>query len=72
MVMLTVCLAQWNIMYGSMLPTTVLLDKHDIVQGFDFWKTDSRTRVITRFFNVMVGKIKEEVFEFPQQASSKF
>ena len=66
---LTVCFEQWNIMYHSVIPTTILLNKDNVIQGYDFWKTDARTRVITRFFNIMLGKIDSKVFDFPQQKS---
>ena len=34
--------------------------------GYDFWGKERRTKVVTRFFNIAVGKMNEEVFiDFP-------
>ncbi len=52
-------------MYQGMIPVKLLLDKSNIVQGYDFWGTDERTYVITRFFNIILGKIDAKVFDFP-------
>jgi hypothetical protein len=56
---------QWNIMFQGTIPAKILLDKNDVVQGYDYWGTEARTYVITRFFNIILGKIGSEVFDFP-------
>lgn len=44
---------------------TVLVDAGDRVVGYEYFSPVKRTRVITNFFNVKVGKIDAEVFDFP-------
>ncbi|MCJ1403214.1 hypothetical protein MMC11_006437 [Xylographa trunciseda] len=55
----------WNIMYQESIPVTLLLSQKNVVQGYDFWATNMRTYVVTRFFNILIGKIDAEVFDFP-------
>ena len=52
-------------MFHGAIPAKVLLDKNDVVQGYDYWSTNERTYVVTRFFNIILGKIDENVFDFP-------
>ena len=52
-------------MFQGVMSTRVLLDKDEVVQGYDLWGPDSRTYVVTRFFNIIVGEIDAEVFDFP-------
>ena len=44
------------------------VDAHGVLAGYDFWGLDQRTYVITRFFDVVVGKIAADVFVFPKAA----
>ena len=36
-----------------------------MVVGYDYFAPDERTRVVTRFFDIVVGPIDQDVFEFP-------
>ena len=56
---------QWNFLFADMIPVTVYLDDQTppVVQGFDFWGTEERTKVVTRFFAHKSGEIGKEVFE---------
>ena len=54
-------------MYAGTIPATVLVDEQNIVQGYDFWSPNRRTYVITRFFNIAIGKIAADVFDFPER-----
>ena len=56
---------QWNIMFQGAIPAKILLDKNDVVQGYDYWGTELRTYAVTRFFNIILGKIDAKVFDFP-------
>ena len=57
--------SQWNIMFQGAIPAKILLDKNDIIQGYDYWGTELRTYAVTRFFNIILGKIDAKVFDFP-------
>lgn len=52
-------------MYQGVIPVTVLLDQNNVIQGYDFWSKVRRTYVVTRFFNIIVGPINGNVFDFP-------
>ncbi len=36
-----------------------------VVVGYDFFSPERRTRVITRFFNIIVGETDRALFAFP-------
>jgi len=55
----------WNVMYQGAIPVTLLLDQKNVVQGYDFWVTNTGAYVVTRFFNILIGEISAEIFEFP-------
>ena len=57
--------SQWNIMFQGAIPAKILLDKNGVVQGYDYWGTELRTYAVTRFFNIILGKIDAKVFDFP-------
>ena len=44
---------------------TVLVDAEDRVVGYEYFSPVRRTRVITNFFNIKVGRIDPGVFDFP-------
>jgi hypothetical protein len=48
------------------LPARVYLDVENVVRGYDFYDTASRTGVVTRFFNIQVGELDDSIFEFPR------
>ena len=52
-------------MFQGAIPAKILLDKNDVVQGYDYWGTELRTYAVTRFFNTILGKIDAKVFDFP-------
>jgi hypothetical protein len=52
-------------MFQGAIPTRVLLDQDHVIRGYDFWAADARTYVVTRFFNIIVGTLNSDVFEFP-------
>jgi hypothetical protein len=52
-------------LFQGAIPAKILLDKNDVIQGYDYWGTAQRTYVITRFFNIILGTIRSEVFDFP-------
>jgi hypothetical protein len=58
---------QWDILYQGVMPVTVLLDKENVVQGYDFIGSETRARAITRFFNIILGPFGSDVFDFPCQ-----
>ncbi|KAJ9639322.1 hypothetical protein H2199_006355 [Coniosporium tulheliwenetii] len=60
--------ASWNIMYGGGIPVTVYLDACNTLVGWDSFINGSRTRIITRFFNIVIGKLDPKYFCFPMQA----
>ena len=62
---LLLVLLQWNIMFQGAIPAKILLDRNDVVQGYDYWGTELRTYAVTRFFNIILGKIDAKVFDFP-------
>ena len=53
-------------MCATQLPVTLLLDGNITICGYDFWSPDERTYVITRFFNIVIGELNAELFDFPQ------
>ena len=53
-------------MYESAGPVTVYLDASGIVVGYDFYDVTTRTGIVTRFFNIELGEIGKEVFDFPE------
>ena len=57
---------QWKIVYESAGPVTVYLDANELVVGYDFYDVTSRTGIVARFFNIELGEIGEEVFNFPK------
>ena len=52
-------------MYQGVVPVTVRVNADNTVTGYDFFAVDLRTRVITNFFNIILGEIDKTVFEFP-------
>ena len=48
---------QWKIFYDS-IPVTVFVDACDVIVGYDYFSPGLRTRVITEFFNTIVGPVK--------------
>jgi hypothetical protein len=56
---------QWDIIYQ--VPATAYLNMNNVVQGYDFYDPSTRTEVVTRFFNVEVGKLDAALFRFPKQ-----
>ncbi|KAI9677498.1 MAG: hypothetical protein M1817_006452 [Caeruleum heppii] len=59
---------EWNILYQGVIPVTVLVDGDGddaVVVGYDLFSPNLRTRVITRFFNIVVGELRKELFDFP-------
>ncbi|KAJ9608254.1 hypothetical protein H2200_007242 [Cladophialophora chaetospira] len=56
----------WDLLYGGAISVTIYLDVKNVLLGFDFFGPGRRTKVITRFFNIMIGEIDIGVFEnFP-------
>ncbi|KAL9038356.1 MAG: hypothetical protein Q9214_005309, partial [Letrouitia sp. 1 TL-2023] len=55
----------WDILYQGRIPATVNVGSDGGVTGYDFFAVDLRTRVITRFFNIVLSEIEEDVFKFP-------
>ena len=48
------------------IPAIVYLDTNNVLLGYDFWGAEQRTKAVTRFFNIIVGKMDNQVFEsFP-------
>lgn len=57
---------QWDVLFGGSIPAIAYLDKDNVLLGYDFWGEERRTKAITRFFNIIVAKMDETVFEnFP-------
>ncbi|KPI34733.1 uncharacterized protein AB675_26 [Cyphellophora attinorum] len=58
----------WDFLYGGGgdggIAVVVYLDDQEpaVLQGYDFWGTAERTKVVTRFFAQKVGEIGAEVF----------
>lgn len=44
----------------------MLVDGNSVIHGYDYWDPNERTYAITRLFNIVVGKLPAELFEFPQ------
>lgn len=55
-------IGKWHLLYGDSVSVTVYLDKENTFLGFDFWGPSRRTKVLTRFFDVVVGQIDANVF----------
>lgn len=56
---------QWEIIYQGALPVTILVDAENTVVGYEYFSPVQRTRVVTNFFNVILGEMGAEVFDFP-------
>ena len=59
-------------MYKDIIPVTVYLDASDTLIGYDFFRTESRTRVVTRYFNIVTGKLDAKFFGFPKQSFVRY
>lgn len=59
-------LTKWNLLYAGTIPTTVFLDENNVLHGYDYWAPNERTYATTRLFNVVIGEIPKDVFDFPQ------
>ena len=59
---------QWKIILSNAGPVTVFLDSNGVVVGHDFYNVETRTGIVTRFFNIEFGEIDGQVFEFPKEA----
>ncbi|KAK5087831.1 hypothetical protein LTR05_002046 [Lithohypha guttulata] len=58
----------WNLLLADTISVIVYLDNGSIpiMQGYDFWGTDRRTKVVTRFWAHESANISSEVFvDFP-------
>ncbi|KAL9608353.1 MAG: hypothetical protein Q9167_006809 [Letrouitia subvulpina] len=55
----------WEVLYQERIPVIVSVGSEGEVTGYDFFAVDLRTRVITKFFNVVLSEIEEDVFSFP-------
>lgn len=56
----------WNVLIGGSIPAIIYLDTKNVLLGYDFWGAERRTKVMTRFFNIVVGNMDEKVFKsFP-------
>jgi hypothetical protein len=53
-------------MYQGAAPVTVFLDPNNVVVGYDFYDTTTRTGVVTRYFNIDIGQIDGRIFDFPK------
>ena len=54
-------------MYQNEIPVTIFVDACDTVVEYDYFSPGLRTRVVTEFFNILVGPVPDEVFKWPQQ-----
>jgi hypothetical protein len=45
----------------------VYIDASGTVVGYDFYDVTTRTGIATRFFNIVLGEIGKEVFDFPKK-----
>jgi hypothetical protein len=52
-------------MFQGAIPAKILLDKNDVVQGYDYWGTELRTYAVTRFFNIILGKKHPKLKDIP-------
>lgn len=59
---------KWNFLFGNSLPTTLLVDSDGVMRGWDAWASNERTFIITRLFNIVVGEVSKDTFDFPQQS----
>jgi hypothetical protein len=59
--------AQWSILYQNAIPVTIFVNAFDTVVGYDYFSPGLRTRVVTEFFNILIGPVPDEVFQWPQQ-----
>lgn len=53
-------------MYQGSEPVTVYLNPGNVVVGYDFFDTTTRTGIVTRYFDIDVGLIDGRVFDFPE------
>jgi len=53
-------------MYQGSMPVTVYLDSDNEVVGYDFFDTSTRTRIVNRYFNIVVGELDGRLFDFPK------
>jgi len=58
---------QWKIAFENSGPVTVYLDSSGTVVGYDFYDVMTRTGIVNRFFNIELGEIDKEVFDFPKE-----
>lgn len=56
-------------MYQGAIPVTVRVDSSNTVTGYDYFSVNLRTRVITNFFNIIVGEVEAGTFDFPDCTS---
>lgn len=62
----TTLTGKWHLLYGDAVSVTAYLDKENTFVGFDFWGSTRRTKVLTRFFNIVVEDIDVHFFDrFP-------
>ncbi|PMD49643.1 uncharacterized protein K444DRAFT_712649, partial [Hyaloscypha bicolor E] len=59
--------ASWSILYQNAIPVTIFVNAFDTVVGYDYFSPGLRTRVVTEFFNILIGPVPDEVFQWPQQ-----
>ncbi|KAI4212355.1 MAG: hypothetical protein LQ351_004925 [Letrouitia transgressa] len=55
----------WEIQYQGRIPVTVSVGSDGEVTGYDFFAVDLRTRVITKFFNIVLGEVEADVRHDP-------
>jgi hypothetical protein len=58
---------EWKIVYENSGLVTVYLDSSGTVVGYDFYDVSTRTGLVNRFFNIVLGKVDEKVFHFPKE-----
>jgi hypothetical protein len=61
---------QWSIMYQSAIPVTIFVNECDTIVGYDYFSPGLRTRVITEFFNIILGPIPDDIFKLPSRLVS--
>ena len=54
-------------MYENSGPVTVYLDSSGTVVGYDFYDVSTRTGIVNRFFNIELGEVDKQVFDFPKE-----
>lgn len=50
-------------MYQNAIPVTVFLDQCNVIVGYDYFSPTRRTRVMTEFFNIVIGSISEDLLK---------